>query len=322
MIRIERRSGSDVDRWKDRLDVNSDMSVCHVKFFAYFRPQGSWRDIAAHTIREVSDDHCFGLAAQLAFYFLLALFPALLFVVALIGYLPVENAVAELLQALGTVAPQELVQLLQQQLEQIAGGSEASLLTLGIVGAIWSSSAAMVAIIDALNHAYDVTEWRPWWKRRLLAIGLTIALAVFTLIALGLILVGPGVASVAAGWLGLSPLVTTLWAVFRWPAMIIAVVVAMDLVYYVAPSRPTRWAWITPGSLLATSAWLVSSFGFKLYVTNFADYTATYGAIGTAIVTMLWFYVSGVSILLGAELNAVIEQGLGSDPLKSPRRHE
>jgi membrane protein len=277
-------------------------------FLAYFYPPVAWRQIAKQTIAEIGDDHCLGLAAQLAFYFLLALFPALLFVVALIGYLPVENALAELLQTLGTVAPQELVQLLQQQLQQIAHGSEASLLTLGIVGAIWSSSAAMVAIIDALNHAYDVVEWRSWWKRRLLAIGLTVALAVFTLIALGLILVGPDVASVAVGWLGLSPVVTTLWALLRWPAMIVAVIFAMDLVYYFAPNRPTRWAWITPGSLVATAAWLISSFGFKLYVSNFSDYTATYGAIATAIITMLWFYVSGVTILIGAELNAVIEQ--------------
>ena len=276
--------------------------------FGYFYPPASWRDIAKHTIHEISDDHCFGLAAQLAFYFLLALFPALLFVVALIGYLPVENALAELLQALSTVAPQELVDLLQQQLQQIARGNEASLLTLGIVGAIWSSSAAMVAIIDALNHAYDVSEWRPWWKRRLVAISLTICLAVFTLISLGLILVGPDVAALAVEWLGLSPFDTTLWALLRWPAMIVAVIFAMDLVYYFAPNRRTRWAWITPGSLLATTLWLVSSFGFKLYVSNFGDYTATYGAIGTAIVTMLWFYVSGVTILVGAELNAVIEQ--------------
>ena len=277
-------------------------------FRAYFYPPVSWREVAKHTIREISDDHCLGLAAQLAFYFLLALFPALLFVVALIGYLPVEHALAELLQAVGTVAPQELVELLRQQLQQIARGNEASLLTLGVVGAIWSSSAAMVAIIDALNHAYDVAEWRPWWKRRLVAIGLTICLAVFTLISLGLILVGPDAASLAVGWLGLSPLVTTLWAFLRWPAMIVAVIAAMDLVYYFAPNRRTRWAWITPGALLATALWLVSSFGFKVYVSNFADYTATYGAIGTAIVTMLWFYASGVTILVGAELNAVIEQ--------------
>jgi membrane protein len=283
--------------------------------FAYFYPQASWREIVKHTIHEIDDDHCFGLAAQLAFYFLLALFPALLFVVALIGYLPVEDALAELLQALGAVAPQELVELLQQQLEQIARGNEASLLTLGIVGAIWSSSAAMVAMIDALNHAYDVSEWRPWWKRRLVAISLTVSLAVFTLIALGLILVGPDVASLAVGWLGLSPFVTTLWALLRWPAMIVAVMFGMDLVYYVAPNRRTRWAWITPGSLLATMLWLVSSFGFKLYVTNFGDYTATYGAIGTAIVTMLWFYVSGVTILVGAELNAVIEQRIHGAPV-------
>ena len=141
--------------------------------------QRSWRDVVHQTAKEVTDDNCLGLAAQLAFYFLLALFPTLLFLVALIGYVPLENALDELLAALGTVAPRELVELLRGQLAEVAAGSQASLLTLGIVGAIWSSSAAMVAIIDALNRVYDVAEWRPWWRRRLVAIALTVALALF-----------------------------------------------------------------------------------------------------------------------------------------------
>ena len=155
-----------------------------IVMFAYFGVPIPWSEVVKRTVKEIGDDNCLGLAAQLAFYFLMALFPALLFLVALIGYLPVENALSELLAALGTVAPQELVRLLRGQLAQIAEGSQASLLTLGIIGAIWSSSAAMVAIIDALNRAYDVTEWRPWWKRRLLAMLLTVALALFIIIAL------------------------------------------------------------------------------------------------------------------------------------------
>jgi membrane protein len=160
--------------------------------FAHFGVPITWSEVVKRTVKEIGDDSCLGLAAQLAFYFLMALFPALLFLVALIGYLPVENALSELLAAVGTVAPQELVRLLRGQLAQIADGNQASLLTLGIIGAIWSSSAAMVAIIDALNRAYDVTEWRPWWKRRLLAIFLTVALALFVIIALALVLVGLG----------------------------------------------------------------------------------------------------------------------------------
>lgn len=264
-------------------------------------------EIVMRTIHEIDDDNCLGLAAQLAFYFVLSLFPALLFLVALIGYLPVENVLAQLLEALGTIAPSEVLALLRTQLDEVAQGSYASLLTLGIVGAIWSSSAAMVAIIDALNRAYDVTEWRPWWKRRLVAILLTVALALFIMISLALVLVGPAMASRAADWLRLAPAVAVIWQVARWPVMVFCVVLGVDLVYHFAPNRRRRWVWVTPGSVLATALWIVSSFAFKLYVSNFGDYTATYGAIGGAIVTMLWFYVSSIAILVGAEVNAVIE---------------
>jgi membrane protein len=275
--------------------------------FAYIGVPIPWSEVVKRTVKEIGDDNCLGLAAQLAFYFLMALFPALLFLVALLGYLPVENALNELVAALGTVAPQELVRLLRGQLAQIAEGSQVSLLTLGIIGAIWSSSAAMVAIIDALNRAYDVTEWRPWWKRRLLAMLLTVALALFIIIALTLVLVGPTMAFRLANWLGLGSAVALLWALIRWPVILFCVIFAVDLVYHFAPNRRGRWVWITPGSVLATALWIISSLAFRVYVTNFGDYTATYGAIGGAIVTMLWFYVSSIAILIGAELNGVIE---------------
>jgi membrane protein len=276
--------------------------------FGYFDVPIAWREVLKRTVNEIGEDNCLGLAAQLAFYFLMALFPALLFLVALIGYLPVENALSELLGTLGTVAPQELVRLLRDQLAQIAEGSQASLLTIGIIGAIWSSSAAMVAIIDALNRAYDVTEWRPWWKRRLLAMLLTVALALFIIIALALVLVGPAMALGIANWFGLGSTVALVWALLRWPVIIFCVVFGVDLVYHFAPNRRGRWVWITPGSMLATALWIVSSIAFRVYVTTFGDYTATYGAIGGAIVTMLWFYVSSIAILIGAELNGVIEE--------------
>jgi membrane protein len=275
--------------------------------FAYFHTTIPWVEVAKRTIKEISDDNCLGLAAQLSFYFLLAVFPALLFFVALLGYLPIDNLMENVLAALGTLAPTELVHLLRGQLTAIAEGRHASLLTIGIVGAVWSSSAAMVAIIDALNRAYDVVEWRPWWKRRLLALVLTIALALFIIVSFVLVIVGPDVVATAAGWLDLAPVVATVWAILRWPVMVFAVLLGIDLIFHFAPNRPSRWVWITPGSLVAVASWMVSSFGFKFYVSNFADYTATYGAIGGAIVAMLWFYVSSLAILIGAEVNGVLE---------------
>jgi membrane protein len=272
-------------------------------------------EIARKTLFEVNDDNCLGLSAQLAFYFFLALFPALLFLVALIGSLPLEDALSELLATLSGVAPGEVLSLLRRQIDDISGGSHGSLLTIGIAGAVWSSSAAMVAIIEALNRAYDIEEFRPWWKRRLIAISLTVALTAFIVMALAMVLVGPNLAFRLATSLGLDRIVGVAWTVMRWPLIVLLVILGVDLVYHFAPNRRRRWKWITPGSVLATALWISGSFGFKFYISTVTDFNATYGAIGGVAVMMLWFYVSGLAILVGAELNAVIESLASERPV-------
>lgn len=258
---------------------------------------------AAH---EADEDDCLGLAAQLAFYFLLALFPALLFVVAILGYLPVQNAMAELLTIVSTVAPPDLVDLLAGQLEATTDEGRAGLATLGLVGALWSSSAAMAAIIKAMNRTYGVAEWRPWWRRRILALALTGAAGLFIALALLLMLTGSDVAMSAARRLGMGDMAAPVWAIVRWPAIVGLVILALDVVYYVAPNRSQRWAWVTPGAVVATVGWVASSLSFKLYVTHFGSYNATYGAIGGVIVVLVWLYLSGLAILIGAEINSVL----------------
>jgi membrane protein len=273
-----------------------------------FRSQLSLIEIVKRTVAEIGDDNCMGLAAQLAFYFFLSLFPALLFLVALLGYLPIDGALIALLAAIEPVAPREIIVLLRDQIAELRTGNHASLLTFGIVGAIWSSSAATVAIIDAMNRAYDVTEWRPWWKRRLVALGLTIGLAVFIVAALLFVLVGPDMVLWAATRFGFAPAVASVWSVLRWPLIVLFVMLGIDLVYHFAPNLRRDWAWLTPGSVLAMVVWIGSSLAFKLYVSRFADFNETHGAIGGIIVVLLWFYVSSFAILIGAELNGVIEQ--------------
>lgn len=267
-----------------------------------------WPQILWRTLAKIDEDDCLGLAAQLAFYFFLSLFPALLFLVALVGYLPLEDTLARMLTRLGSVAPGEVVTLLRTQLEELVLLSHGGLLTLGIAGAIWSSSAAMLSLINALNHAYDVEERRSWWKQRLVAILLTVAAAVFIVLSLVLVLAGPDAGAWVAGWFGLTPVFARAWAVARWPLMLGLVVFGVDLVYRFGPNRRGRGAWVTPGALVATGLWILSSFAFKFYVANMAQFNATYGAIGGVVVVLLWCYVSGLAILVGAELNGVIEQ--------------
>src|SRR5262249_24033294 len=154
-----------------------------------------------------------------------------------------------------------------------------------------STSSGVNAIIDTLNKAYEISESRPWWKVKLLALGLTVALAVFIVISFALVIVGPTLAEKLAAVLRLGPVFEWTWKILQWPLIFGLVSLAMALIYYFAPDAKQEWIWITPGSIMATALWLLVSLGFKLYVTKFGTYNATYGAIGGVIVLMLWFYL-------------------------------
>jgi len=278
---------------------------------AYFRNPTSIFDIIKRTIQGTIDDDCFGLAAELAYYFFLALFPALIFGVALLGFLPISGVVPQLLNKLSSIAPHDVVNIIGAQLKQLTtGGGNTGLLTLGMLGAIWSSSSAVAAIIDTLNRVYEIKESRPWWRVRLRAIALTIGLIAFFLLAMLLILAGPVIANRLDTTLHLGATVITIWHIIRWVGAFSLAVLAVDIVYNFGPDADTKWVWITPGSLFATILWIASSIGFRLYIAYFGNFNATYGAIGGIIVLLLWFYISGLSILLGAELDSKIDEAV------------
>jgi membrane protein len=261
-------------------------------------------------------DNCLGLAAELAYYFFLALFPALLFLVAIISFIPVQGLLDAITSSLARIAPYEALKLIQDQVLNLAGGKNGGLLTLGMLGALWSTSSGVNAIIDTLNQAYDIQESRPWWRVKLIALVLTIALAVFIVLSTVLVLVGPTLAEKAAGWMHLGLVFTWTWKIVQWPLVFALVSVAIAIVYYFAPDAEQRWIWITPGSILATVLWLAASLLFKLYVSTFGAYNATYGTIAGIIILLTWFYVSGLAVLIGAELNSEIEHAspYGKDP--------
>lgn len=281
-----------------------------------FKVPLSWRDVVKRTYNEMMADNCFGLAAELAYYFFLALFPALLFLVAIVSFIPVHGLLEAITGSLARVAPYEALVLIQDQILKIAGDKNGGLLTLGMIGTIWSTSSGVNAIIDTLNQAYDIQEGRPWWKVKATALALTIALAMFVVVSFALILVGPTLAEKVANWFHLGPAFEWSWKVLQWPIVFALVTLAVAVVYYYAPDAEQAWVWITPGSVLATVLWILISLGFKLYVAKFGSYNATYGAIGGIIILLTWFYVSALAILAGAELNAEIEHAspYGKDP--------
>ena len=267
----------------------------------------SWSELARRTWREVVDDDVSGLAAQLSYYFFLALFPAILFLLAVASFFPLSNITDDVGRSLGPFVSPQVLALIQEQMRRLADHDNGGLLTVGVAGALWSSSAALVSIVGAVNRAYDIDEGRPWWKVRLVAIGLTFSLALIVLIALSLVLVGPTLAEKlgqATGW-G-APFEWT-WLVLQWPLVFVLVATGIGLVYYFGPDAEQDWVWITPGAVAATILWLLISLIFKLYVANFTDYEGSYGTVGGVIVVLLWFYVSGIAMLTGAELNAEIE---------------
>jgi membrane protein len=263
-------------------------------------------DLLIKTGKEVIDDDCASIAAQLAYYFALALFPALLFVVALASYLPFP-VINDVVNALAPIAPPEVLAIIRQQLESIVAGEQTSLLTIGILGALWSSSGAMTSIVSALNKAYDIPETRPWWKVRLLAIGLTIALVVFVLLSFTIIVTGPNAGQWLTQWFGLSDAFDTAWRYVRWPLTFALATTGIAIVFYYAPDADQDWAWITPGSIATTILWVLFSLLFRLYVTRVGDYAATYGALAGAAILLLWLYFSGLALLIGGELNSEIE---------------
>jgi membrane protein len=277
----------------------------------------TWAEILRRTFVDATFKHnCLGMAAQLAYYFFFSLFPALLFLIAVASYFPIATLIDEIVASLGQFAPPEFLTIVTEQIRKISGDEQGGLLTLGILTALWSSSTAMTAIIDTVNHAYGVEEGRPWWKVRLLAIALTIGGALFVLVSFALVIVGPQLAEPLARAFGLGSALEWTWRIVEWPVACALASMGIALVYYFAPDVEQEWSWLAPGTMFATALWLAASIGFRYYVINVTHYTETYGALGGAMVLLLWFYLSGFVLLLGAVMNANIEHAapIGKQP--------
>ena len=274
---------------------------------AYFESTLTWPELIRRTYKEMMDDDALGLAAQLAYYFFLALFPAILCVIAIASFLPLHSFTDEMVSSLGRFAPDEMLTLIREQMTRLSEGNDGGILSIGLIGALWSSSAAMVAMIEAMNRAYDIKEARPWWKVRVTAVLLTVSLAVFIVASFGLILGGSQIGEWLGARLGMGELFLSVWKVLQWPLAFALVVTGIGLIYYFAPDAEQHFVWITPGSLIAAVLWLLGSLAFRFYVLNFADYQASYGAIAGVMMLRLWFYLSGLVLIIGAEASAEIE---------------
>jgi len=267
----------------------------------------SWQ-LLKRVYHEFDEDEVFTRSAALAYYFLSALFPMIFFLMAMLGlFAQSHNLQAGLLNYANRFMPPEAYNLIQKTLHEITTKSTGLKLALGLVLALWSGAGGISSIMDALNRCYHVKDSRPLWKRKLIAIGLTIALSALTIVALVIVLYGGDIARFVGAHTGLSTAFVMAWRTVQWPVALFFVMMSFALLYFWGPDAEQQWQWITPGSLVGVLLWIGVSLLFRSYLHFFNSYSKTYGSLGAVIVLLLWLYISGLAILTGGEINSEIE---------------
>jgi membrane protein len=272
----------------------------------------SWVYVLRKTVREFGKDQCTDLAAALTYYAVLALFPALVALVSLLGVVGQgPSTVDALLEIVDRLGPASAVDSLRPTIEQLSTARGAGLaLVLGLAGALWSASGYVGAFGRAMNRVYEVGEGRPIWKLRPLQLLVTVVcLLLVAVAAAALVLTGP-VAEAVGDQLGLGSTALLVWDIAKWPVLLAVVVVVVALLYYATPNvQQPRFRWISVGAALAIVVWIVASVAFGLYVSMFSSYDKTYGSLAGVIVFLLWLWLTNVALLFGAELDAELERG-------------
>lgn len=258
------------------------------------------------TISDFMADDMMTYASALAYRALFSLFPFLLFLIAMLSFLHLENFFEWLRGQAAMALPPEALDQVNPVIDQLQQ-DRSGLLSLGVLVALWSASFGIQALMNAMNKAYDVEESRPFWKVFILSILYTVGVAILLLMAAALMILGPQMMELLANLIGMGDLVVTIWSWVRWPVAVLLMMTVVAWLYYVCPDVQQDFRFITPGSILAVIVWIIASLGFGFYVQNFGDYDAVYGSIGAIIVLLLYFYLSAAVLLFGAEMNAVIE---------------
>jgi membrane protein len=271
-----------------------------------------WKQLALDLNEQISKDNVFNGAAALGFYLTLAIFPALIFLLTMLPYLPIPRLDQAIMDLLSQALPPEAARMLEDTVRRIATERKGGLLSFGFLAMLWAASMGMYAVMQQLNITYNVKEARSFIKGRSIALLLTLLFGVLVIGAFALIVMGGVVQDWLAEFVGRHPALLTFFAVSRWVIIVGALLMSFDLIYYLAPNMQRKWTWITPGAVFGVTVMLLTSLGFRLYITHFANYEATYGALGAMIVLMLWFYLAGLVLLVGSEINVVLEQHLSN----------
>jgi membrane protein len=269
-----------------------------------------WWPVLKRTFREFRADNLTDWAAALTYYSVLAIFPALIVLVSVLGLVG-ESATQPLIDNLGSVAPGPAKEIMTSALKNLQGdrGAAGVLFVVGLLAALWSASGYVAAFMRASNSIYDIEEGRPVWKTLPVRVGLTLVLLfLLAITAIAVVLTG-GIAQKVGDLIGLGNTAVDVWNISKWPVLLLVVSFMFALLYWAAPNvKHPGFRWISPGGVLAVVAWLIASGAFALYVSNFGSYNKTYGALGGVVVFLVWLWISNIVILLGAEFNAELER--------------
>ncbi|MDO9694653.1 MAG: YihY/virulence factor BrkB family protein [Candidatus Latescibacteria bacterium] len=257
--------------------------------------------------REIGYDDCMGMAAQIAYYMMLALFPFILFLLSLISYLPMLQP-DQVLSVLSEALPGDTYELVAGTVRSLLVQRGGGLLGLGLLAALWSGSMGVGALITTINRAYNIHPKRNILHQKALSIALTLALSGFVILSTALVLLGPDLIRDFFRVLGLAGDSQNFWLALRLPLVLILNLLALSILYHFAPEAKQRYVWVLPGTVTATILWFGASSLFRLFLRNFSNYDLTYGSIATVIVLMVWLWVSGFIFLLGAEINSLMRR--------------
>ena len=270
-------------------------------------PMKGWKDILLRVKDELSKDHVGLVAAGIAFYALLAIFPGIAAVMAIAGLVVEPSIVSEQLDALAAVLPAQAADIIIGQAQEVAGGEQAGLglaAVIGILLSLWSASAAMSSTMEGLNVAYDEDETRGFFTRTFLRLALTLGVIIGLFLTVAVIVVLP----VVLAFFPLGNLADTVVTIVRWPIVAAIAIFGLAILYRYGPSRDNpEWKWVTPGAILAVILWLVASVAFAIYVRNFGSYQETFGTLGGVIILLTWLWISSYIVLLGAEVDSEME---------------
>ncbi len=279
------------------------------------RRGGSWMGVLKRTFAGYQSKNLSDWAAALTYYGILAMFPAIIALLAIVGLIG-PSATQPLIDNLGKHAPGAGRQIFTTAVQGLAKdrGAAGALFVIGIVGALWSASSYVGAFMRASNAIYEIEEGRPIWKTIPVRVGLTLVLMVLLAVSSLAVVITGGLARQVGNLLGVGGTAVSVWDIAKWPVLLLVVSIMFSLLYWAAPNvKHPGHRWLSPGGLFAVLIWVIASALFTLYVSNFGSYNKTYGALAGIIIFLVWLWISNVAILLGAELNAEVQRGRAID---------